>query len=394
MVTSTSSPGSFPTGLRHETWFQATVLVLAAALIACVDTSSDPSGDAPRLQLVELARFGDDGQPGDGGIGSVDDLAIGEDASIFVLDGMNRNIRVFDERGVLQRTFGRRGRGPGELEQPIALAWGPDGRLWVVDAANARYAVFETNGDLAATYPIEFSEPAMDFLAVGFSDAGLLKTVNLELEGGSLERRGASLVESELVDGEVREIRRFELDFVEWPPIFRHEGDGNVIVQPIPFSSRPIFRLAPDGRLWFAQSREPWVHPWFPAGGLEGEIGRDFDPPRVTDADLERVLEGTEEMREGAPAAFAEFTGLIPATQPHLGGFFLDQAGRVWIMRTRRVDNVARTVDVYDTSGTLVASGQAAVEPDPSPRVRDGMLAGVVRDELGVESIAVYRIQP
>lgn len=394
MATSSSSPGSLTARSRHETWLQVTVLVLAASLIACGDTSSDTSGDAPRLQLVELARIGDEGRPGDGGFGSVDDLAIGEDATIFVLDGMNRNIRVFDERGVLQRTFGRRGRGPGELEQPIALAWGPDGRLWVVDAANARYAVFESNGELAATYPIEFSEPAMDFLAVGFSDAGLLKTVNLELEGGSLERRGASLVESELVDGEVREIRRFELDFVEWPPIFRHEGDGNVIVQPIPFTSRPMFRLAPDGRLWFARSREPFVHPWSPTSGLERAIGREFDPPRVTDADLERVLEGTEEMREGAPAAFAEFTGLIPATEPHLDGFFLDQAGRVWIMRTRRADSVARTVDVYDTSGTLVASGQAAVEPDPSPRVKDGMLAGVVRDELGVESIVVYRIQP
>ena len=50
-------------------------------------------------------------------------------------------------------------------------------------------------------------------------------------------------------------------------------------------------------------------------------------------------------------------------------------------------------MDIYSLSGTLMAVAHAGVESEPTPRVRDGLLAGVVRDELGVESVALYRIQ-
>ena len=42
------------------------------------------------------------------------------------------------------------------------------------------------------------------------------------------------------------------------------------------------------------------MHPWSPSGGFDRTVGRDFEPPVVTDADLERALEGAEELRGAA----------------------------------------------------------------------------------------------
>ena len=49
--------------------------------------------------------------------GTVTDIAVGPDGSIFVLDGMAGELRVFDGAGVHLRTMGGRGAGPGEFSR-------------------------------------------------------------------------------------------------------------------------------------------------------------------------------------------------------------------------------------------------------------------------------------
>lgn len=381
-----------PVGLRMLAPFAACAVVMSA----CANTTPDSSGGVPEMRLVALSVIDGEGRPGQTGFGRIADLEIGVDGSVFVLDQMNRTVRVFDRQGTPLRTFGARGGGPGELEQPTALAWGPDGDLWVVDPGNSRYTVFDTNGGLVGTYrsPDPNVFRPMD---VGFSAEGLLYTVTLELEFGSLERSKTVLVEGEVEDGRVSERRRIELPFVEQPSAFRHQGDGMVLMQPIPFSSTAVLRVGPDGKLWHADTGEPWVHRRSLSDGVEQRFGREFEPPRVTRAELQEVLEAErlEEFRRAAGAeVFAEFTSLIPDTKPHLQGFFLDDEENLWIIRSGRAGDDALAMDVYDPSGTRVAVAHAALEPEPEPRVRNGLLAGVVRDELGVESIALYRIEP
>ncbi len=385
------------TGPRCRLQIVAPVVACALVLSACAETARDRTSDLPEIELVALPPIDGQAIPGMAGFGKIADLEIGEDGSVFVLDEMNRMVHVFDHQGTLLRTFGRRGRGPGELEQPGALTWGPDGHLWIVDSGNARYTVFDRNGSLVATYrgadPYVFHP-----LAVGFSATGLLYTVTVALEFGSLERPNTVLIESEVRNGQVSELRRIDLSFVEQPPTFRHQGSGMVLMLRIPFSSETIFRLDPDGQLWYAETGEPWVHRWSPASGVEQTVGREFDPRSVTQAELQEVLEDerVEELRQAAgPEVFAEFTSLIPDTKPYLQGFFLDDEENVWIIRsgpnTAGDDTLA--MDVYDPSGRLVGFARAALAPEPRPRARDGLMAAVRRDELGTESIALYRIR-
>jgi DNA-binding beta-propeller fold protein YncE len=59
----------------------------------------------------------------------------------------NHRVRVFDARtGAHVADIGRRGSGPGEFNLPRDLAIGLDGRLYVVDGGNFRVVVFDKDG--------------------------------------------------------------------------------------------------------------------------------------------------------------------------------------------------------------------------------------------------------
>ena len=85
---------------------------------------------------------------------------------------------------------------------------------------------------------------------------------------------------------------------------------------------------------------------------------------------------------------------MIPDTKTHLMGFFFDDADRVWIVHTNPDPQSEQlTVDIYDSSSEWVGRAEVAVALEPMPRVRGDLLAGVVRDELDVESVVLFRLR-
>jgi hypothetical protein len=371
------------------------LLPLGIGLIlgACGGPSSE-SLEEPEIRLTVSALINEE-RAGEGGFGRIADLEIAEDGHVYVLDELNRTVQVFDENGFPVRTFGGRGQGPGELEWPSSLAWGPDGDLWVADPGNGRFSVFDREGNLVDGHPSPdaFFHP----MAVGFSGEGHLLSVGQIYEGGSLEDPTTVLVETEVTPGQIREVGRAELPFIEQPAAFQVRSEGMVFFAQIPFSSEPMFHFDSRGRLWYSGTGEPWVHRWSPTGEVEQTVGRELPAPRVTQAERQALLEDEEyeELRvEGGPQIFAEFASLIPDTKPPIQGFFLDDEDRVWIIRTESPPRETRPMDVYLPDGTLLGVARTALEPEPRPRMRRGLLVGVIRDGMGREAVAIYRINP
>lgn len=366
---------------------------LLPLLVAC-GTADEPLAEAPEWTLTRVATIQPgamtDGEP----FGRIADLEIGDDGSVFVLDGLNRTIRVFDQEGGEIRAFGQRGRGPGELEQPVRLLRGPGGNLWVLDLGNGRLTVFSPGGDLLATYtpsdlPISFP------LAVGFAGQDTLRWVGVTSPDPA--RAAAAWVETTIENEHILPIRQGDLPFVEWPLLFEHSTSDISLVLPVPFSGEPLFAFGPAGRLWYAYSAEPQVHRWATSGDFDLTVGRDPRPTMVSAADRDEALARPDfdEVRSNlGPAGIAEISGLMPDLRPFYAGLFLDDAGALWVMHADgdpRTEG-GRTIDVYDPVGEWIATVRAAVAASPTPRVRNGHLAGVIRDELGVESVVVESI--
>ena len=93
----------------------------------------------------EVRRWGSMGK-GPGQFIYPTDVAFDEKGHIFVSEyGDNDRIQVFDRQGNFLYTFGKPGRGPGELARPQSMVI-DDGLVYVTDATNHRIAVFKTDG--------------------------------------------------------------------------------------------------------------------------------------------------------------------------------------------------------------------------------------------------------
>jgi DNA-binding beta-propeller fold protein YncE len=83
------------------------------------------------------------------------DVVIGKDLRIYVLDGVNSQVKVFDENGAFLFSFGSRGNAKGQFESPLGLAIESTGRVFVADTGNRRIQVFAPDGKVLNEFSIQ-----------------------------------------------------------------------------------------------------------------------------------------------------------------------------------------------------------------------------------------------
>ena len=69
---------------------------------------------------------------------------------IYVSDTHAHDVKVFNDDGLLLETIGHRGEGAGELNFPTHLAFAAD-KLYVTDGMNARVQIYDTRGEVTGT---------------------------------------------------------------------------------------------------------------------------------------------------------------------------------------------------------------------------------------------------
>ena len=90
------------------------------------------------------------------------DVLVGPSGDIFVSEGhggANSRILKFTKEGKFITSFGSKGAGPGQLDQPHALAMDSQGRLFVGDRGNNRVQIYDQSGKLLDSWP-QFSRPS------------------------------------------------------------------------------------------------------------------------------------------------------------------------------------------------------------------------------------------
>ncbi|HET8748193.1 MAG TPA: 6-bladed beta-propeller [Ramlibacter sp.] len=134
---------SRPVGLTVDT---------AGRRIYAVDAGGVDSNDH-KVRVLDLEtgklllEFGTRGN-GPGELNLPRDVAIGADGLVYVVDGGNFRIQVFDKDGKFLKTFGGIGRRGGQFARPKEIAADRDGNLYVVDTAFANVQIFNPDGQL------------------------------------------------------------------------------------------------------------------------------------------------------------------------------------------------------------------------------------------------------
>lgn len=99
------------------------------------------------------------------------DVAVGKDGRLYVVDGGNFRVQIFDNQGKHLKSFGAIGKQVGNFARPKEIAADVDGNVYVVDTAFGNLQVFNPDGELLmfAGERSEKDAPARYMLPSGIS---------------------------------------------------------------------------------------------------------------------------------------------------------------------------------------------------------------------------------
>jgi DNA-binding beta-propeller fold protein YncE len=75
------------------------------------------------------------------------DVAVSKDGLIYVVDGVNNIIKVFNQDGKFVFSFGSRGPFNGQFKFPLGIDVGNSGKVYVADSGNHRVQIFGPTGN-------------------------------------------------------------------------------------------------------------------------------------------------------------------------------------------------------------------------------------------------------
>jgi DNA-binding beta-propeller fold protein YncE len=114
--------------------------LLVVDTVGCRVVEMSPSGLVART-------FGRRGA-GPGEFNYPTDITVARDGRMFVVDSMNARVQVFEPDGGFMGEFGRRGNGTGDFDKPKGVALDSDGHIYIAEAMHDVVQVFDTDGRL------------------------------------------------------------------------------------------------------------------------------------------------------------------------------------------------------------------------------------------------------
>jgi hypothetical protein len=384
-----------------------TIGVAAAAVLivtAGCGTSADERGQLdPTLSAVEAFRAGS----ADGRLvfDQVWDMAFSNRGDLFVLDAPRSTITVFDSVGGLVERFGRRGSGPGEYSFPSALGWLAD-TLVVLDRRAGRFTLAHQDGgtvdvvvprlnqvdeatglpaDLVALLPgrvllVRSAVPAH------LAASGAITEVPYWVQAGAMADTIARLPVRPTLwihnpeSANPYSGRYMAQPFVAEPAIVVSALDSALIVAVEEGDAVRVSKLSVTGDTAWSIGLESHPNP------VNSDVVDQYVFEQATEFSRSPAAENAP---EGAIRDWIRNALIVPEHMPALSGLLCGARGTIWVRRAA-LDGAAEWVQLDrrgEVAGTLrEPSGFQALAG------RKGGLAGIVRDELDVQTVVVYRV--
>ncbi len=89
----------------------------------------------------------------------ISDIKEDNNGTIYLVDRLDHNIKVFTSDGTFSHLIGSEGEGPGEFREPFQLDFHSNGNLVVSDVQNRRFQVFTPEGNYLNSYKMDMDSP-------------------------------------------------------------------------------------------------------------------------------------------------------------------------------------------------------------------------------------------
>jgi hypothetical protein len=333
--------------------------------VTIVQNPREPIHKEPVLSLREDWTIGGPASTGDPGLARPWSIAVDEDRLLYVLDVQDACVRVYDGKGAYLRSIGRRGQGPGEIGAAFSIVI-PAGSKTLVfnDIRGRRLVFFSLAGVFERNVPLRglTSDPVID------SRFDIYVKVT-DIKGGreSLKKMSPDMtaVLAEIFD--------------------RPEDESHD-----PFKARTRWVLDPWDRLIVGTATSYELDVFDPGGRLDRKVRRDYEPLKVTKADIDEFL------KRGAPPGVNP-TYDFPSRHAYYRSFFVDDLGHLFVQTWERSPGNARDIhDIFDAEGRYFGRVALPGHEDlinPTIRIiRKGKLYAIEPDDEGGNVVKRYSL--
>jgi hypothetical protein len=275
---------------------------------------------------------------------------VDEKGLIYICDYKDPSVKVFDSEGRFVRTIGRKGSGPGEIQNVGRIALAPDGQLLVLDWELRRTSTFRADGSFEGSH--QWKNSSFDIFLVRDSFYVRDETLVEPIFASETWKRKLHV---KAYDYSGKEVFTFG-EFAASQSGFVNE-EGRRFSFSLPFEVRSV--LAGDsknGRLYHCLNDKYLIEVFDENGRIFRKIDRPYERLRVTEEDKKRYLSGFQASEKDR--ALIEKNVEMPTQKPVTERMIVGDSGRLWValMEERKEDGRTLTAyDVFDEKGFYVS---------------------------------------
>lgn len=369
--------------------------VLATVAVAVVAQAALQAPERWTLSAEPIVEIGAVEGTGPDVFGNVRGVAQLAGGTVAVADGVNVEIRFFEETGEFIRTVGGRGDGPGEFRTIMSLGVCAPDEVWVYDPAHARLTRYDGRGSLLGTLDVRSlvgqRPPPRDFVCGSTGALAFLHRPTSPPPPSEGPHRPSADISLHVEGG-------FQGPLGSFPGPERYFAEGNDF--PRPFGLVTSMAFGPTALYVLAADRSPEQGTLqVRAFALDGEVLEDVSV-QASSRPLRRAhvaaflsqltaRAGSSERRR----SMEDFYGGLsyPDLLPPTGIILTSPTGDLWVEEFTPPGATERHWRVYAPSGEL----RAVVEVPPDFHIHQvGMnqVVGVREDELGVHYVRVHGV--
>jgi hypothetical protein len=409
--------------------FATVPAAVSAQQVTRIPAQDKPLAGKPTVQFSIGSEDGEDWEL----LSRVAQVAFDKEENLYVLDGGNNRVLIFNPQGKFVRKFGKKGGGPGELMAPVGLAITSAGEIAVTDLGRPAVSLFKKDGTFVKNIALgeDYGFPTPSQGTVAHPAGGVvLRTMPPVMRRGSPDEIGSQTMRNRKspltwfnADGKATKL--FDIPQPDVTPKVQDNGGGSgnrslmVRIQIPAFTPQTSWGMLPNGSAVIANDLNYKLQV-ARNGTVERVIERPFTARKVTDNDKAREKARRREQmaRGGGGMVFSSNVrngngpaqrsvnvgGAMPKEEierslneltfaeymPVVSGMYVDPRGRIWVQRTAAVVGQEGPIDLIDATGRYLGtiSGQrmpAAVSPS-------GRAAFIERDEMDVEKVVVRKL--
>jgi len=290
-----------------------------------------PPGSEGKLVLVEELLIGEEEKEGymfaqaPGGIS----LAVDNDGNIYTLDPKLVEVRRFSPEGKLLKLFGRKGKGPEEMDRPRSIRVTDQNELMFIDAGNRKITFYSLDGEFLRFIP----------------------TYKWSLGKIKLDSKGNVVTDLTHFTGDKEtslivnyEIKRFNQKMETLNTFITIDRTEEFTKREYDYAWRYYWQLSKDDNLIFAYNQDYEFHIINPEGKIIRKFKKEYDPVKVTKEEEENV---SQRIR---------YRYKMPTHHSGFHYFTVDDEGRLYVRTWERTkDGNERVWDVFDAEGKCIA---------------------------------------